>query len=115
MQVVMMLLGTHDKIADNAPRDDVQKIGGFAMKLASEGKLKGGQQLRGLEEGFRVASDGEVGRIIDGPHAELKELVGGYFELEVESMEEAKAIAAQCPHLNTGSVVVMPVVPRGQG
>lgn len=114
MQVVMMLLAPHDKIGDNAPMEDVQKIGGFAMKLASEGKLKGGQQLRGLEEGFRVASDGQVGRIIDGPHAELKELIGGYFELEVDSMEEAQTIAKQCPHLKTGSVIVMPIRPRGQ-
>lgn len=110
-----MLLAPHDKIGDNAPKEDVQKIGGFAMKLASEGKLKGGQQLRGLEEGFRVEADGEIGRILDGPHAELKEIIGGYFELEVDSMEEAKAIACQCPHLETGSVVVMPIRPRGQG
>ena len=85
------------------------------MELAAQGKLKGGAQLRGEEAGFRVEPSADGGRVIDGPFSETKELVGGFFVLELDSLEEAKAIAQRCPHLAIGAVSVRPVVPHGPG
>lgn len=113
MDVLLLLMATEDKIGEKAPKEIVQKIGGFAMQLASEGKLKGGNQLSGINKGLLISQDGQVGRAIDGPYAELKELVGGYFELDVESMEEAQNIAKNCPHLGIGRIIVQPILPRG--
>ena len=54
---------------------------------------------------------GKQGRIVaDGPFAESKEAIGGYFYLQVQDMDEAIRIAQQCPGLEYGAVVeVRPV------
>lgn len=71
-------------------------------RLSAEGTLKAGQPL--MDEG-RVVS-GKNGRTVaDGPFAESKEAVGGYFLLTAESLDEAVAIAQQCPMLEYGTVV----------
>jgi hypothetical protein len=64
-------------------------------RLAAEGKLIHGHPL---EEGGRVVS-ARNGRVTDGPFTEAKEVVGGYFFLAVNSLEEAVAIAKECPTL----------------
>lgn len=76
-------------------------------RLASQGKVQHGHPL---ELGGRVVS-GRKGEIVtDGPYAEAKEAVGGYFWLSVADLDEATAIARQCPGLELGiTVEVRPV------
>jgi hypothetical protein len=76
-------------------------------RLKQEGKCAGGHPLR--DEGKIVS--GKKGRTVaDGPFAESKEAVGGYFYLQVADEAEAIAIARQCPGLEYGCVVeVRPV------
>jgi hypothetical protein len=88
-------------------RAALERWNDWCDSLAAEGKLKGGNTL--APEG-RVVSRAGGTRAVDGPFAEAKELVGGYFLLDVESLEEATAIAEQCPNLPYGMVVeVRPV------
>ncbi len=76
-------------------------------RLKESGKVKAGQPLE--REGKIVS--GKKGRTVsDGPFAEAKEAVGGYFLLNVDTIEEATAIAQDCPGLDYGAVVeVRPV------
>jgi hypothetical protein len=76
-------------------------------RLKQEGKCKGGHPLH--NEGKIVS--GRKGRTVaDGPFAESKEAIGGYFYLQVADENEAVAIAQQCPGLEYGAVVeVRPV------
>src|SRR5436189_3073420 len=76
-------------------------------RLKQEGKVKGGQPL---ERTGKIVS-GKNGRTVaDGPFAESKEAIGGYFLLQVEDLAEAVQIAKQCPVLEYGSTVeVRPV------
>ena len=75
--------------------------------LTKAGIAKAGQPLE--REGKLVS--GKKGRVVaDGPFAESKEAIGGYFLLQVNSLDEAVAIAKQCPGLDYGLVVeVRPV------
>lgn len=74
--------------------------------LAAKGKLQHGRPLE--PEGRVISAVG--GRIIDGPFAESKEAIGGYFMLTVDSLDEATEIAKQCPSLRFGlTVEVRPV------
>jgi hypothetical protein len=77
-----------------------------------EGLLQSGKALAGhpLEREGVVVS-GKQGRVVaDGPFAESKEAIAGYFHLRVGSLEEAVKIAQQCPGLEYGSEVeVRPV------
>lgn len=80
----------------------------WVESLASQGKLAHASPLG--EEG-RVVSGVSGARVTDGPYAEGKEVVGGYFFLKVASLEEAAAIAKQCPGLPLGlTVEVRPVL-----
>lgn len=63
--------------------------------LAEAGKLRHGHPLE--PEGRIVSAHG--GRVVDGPFVEANEVVGGYFLLTVSGLEEAVAIAKQCPTL----------------
>jgi hypothetical protein len=75
--------------------------------LTEQGKVKAGQPLE--REGKIVS--GKKGRVVaDGPFAESKEAIGGYFLLQVDTLAEAVAIAKECPGLDYGTTVeVRPV------
>ena len=71
-------------------------------RLTEEGKAVAGHPLE--REGKAVS--GKNGRVVaDGPFAEAKEAIGGYFLLDVATMDEAVAIAKQCPGLAYGAKV----------
>jgi hypothetical protein len=75
-------------------------------RLTEQGKALAGSPL---EKESKVVS-GKNGRVVDGPFAESKEQIGGYFLLRVKSIDEAVAIAKECPGLPHGAVVeVRPV------
>ena len=80
---------------------------GWFERLKQQGKAKAGQPL---ERTGKIVS-GKNGRTVaDGPFAESKEAIGGYFLLNVATLDEAVAIAKQCPILEFGSTVeVRPV------
>lgn len=108
-EYLLLFRGTHwDK---GLSPEQIQEIVGhwyaWFERLIQEGKVKGGQPLK--DEGKIVS--GRKGRTVaDGPFAESKEAIGGYFLLTVPTMEEAVAIAQQCPALDYGlTVEVRPV------
>jgi hypothetical protein len=75
-------------------------------RLKAEGKCVGGHPL---EDEGKVIS-GKQRTVADGPFAESKEAIGGYFHLQVANENEAIEIAKQCPGLEYGAVVeVRPV------
>jgi len=65
-------------------------------QLVSEGKMRAGQRL--AKEGRRVTRTG----IIDGPFSETKEVIGGYWFILADSLDEAAGLAAQNPCLACG-------------
>ena len=79
-------------------------------RLTAQGKAVAGAPLE--VEGMMVS--GKNGRVVaDGPFAESKEAIGGYFLLKVKTMEEAVAIAKECPGLPYGiKVEVRPVAEK---
>lgn len=91
------------------------EMGKFAGELAGEGKLRGGAPLHPEEQGARVRlSKGKV-VVTDGPFTETKEVIGGFFMVEVKDKREAIATAKRCPHIKGGFVEVRRVIPVGGG
>ena len=94
--------------------DELQKVTNRWMtwydRLAAQGKLTVGHPL--AHEGKIVS--GKTGQfVVDGPFAESKEAIGGYFLLSVETIEEAVKIAQDCPGLPYGvKVEVRPIAAR---
>ena len=91
--------------------EEMEKVAGQWMawfnRLTQQGKALAGNPLKG--EGKIVS--GANGRVVaDGPFAESKEAIGGYFLLQVNGADEAVAIAKECPGLAYGAIVeVRPV------
>jgi hypothetical protein len=108
-EYLLLFRGTHwDK---GLSPEELQKVVGqwyaWFDRLTREGKAKGGQPLE--DEGKLVS--GKQGRTVaDGPFAESKEAIGGYFLLRVRNLDEAVEIAKECPGLQYGATVeVRPV------
>jgi hypothetical protein len=101
----LLLFRGNDWYQDLSP-DEMQKVAGQWMawfnRLTGQGKAIAGSPLE--REGKIVS--GKNGRVVaDGPFAESKEAIGGYFLLQVENLDEAVAIAQECPGLAYGTVV----------
>ena len=76
-------------------------------RFAEQGKIKGAEPL---ESDGKIVSGKNGQKVSDGPFAESKEAIGGYFRLQVNNPDEALQIAKECPLLEYGlKVEVRPV------
>ncbi len=88
-------------------RQALQRWNDWCDELAAQGRLQHGNTLA---PAGRVVSSARVTCAVDGPFAEAKELIGGYILLTAASLDEATALAEQCPSLPYGMTVeVRPV------
>jgi hypothetical protein len=74
---------------------------GWAERMRAEGKLRGGEKLSD-DPGRSLRRRQERVAVTDGPYAESKELVGGFFILAAGDYDEACRLAESCPHLTYG-------------
>jgi hypothetical protein len=114
MEFMLILSEDPDLVATAEQRAAaVQRVGEFAMGLVSEGVLKGGSPLHPVDEAKKVRTREGRQRVLDGPFAESKEVIAGYFIIEAPDIQEAVAVAARCPNAELGSVEVREIVPMG--
>jgi len=109
-----MLLFQGTDWAKSLSPEEMQRIANEWMawfeRLTSQGKVIAGNPL---EPQGRVISGKNRGLLADGPFAESKETIGGYFLLRVDTLDEAVAIAKQCPGLDYGvKIEVRPVAEK---
>lgn len=83
----------------------------FGEGLKARGLLRASESLRSDSEGVRVSVRGGKRSLLDGPFAEAKEMVGGFFLLDCESKEQAIAIASECPAATWATVEVREIAP----
>jgi hypothetical protein len=99
----------HKGLSPEEIQEVVNQMYAWLDRLTAEGKAKAGKPL--FPEG-KIVSQKKGRSIADGPFAESKEAIAGFFLLEVGSLEEAAEIAREFPGLNYGaSVEVRPVAP----
>jgi hypothetical protein len=83
----------------------------FGQGLKERGLLVASESLKSHADAARVQVRGGRAQIVDGPFAEAKEMVGGFFLLDCRSRDEALAIAAQCPAAEWATVEVRALAP----
>lgn len=83
----------------------------FSEELKGRGLLRMSQSLKADTAGVRVQVRGNRSSVIDGPFAEAKEMVGGFFLLTCETRAEAVAIAGACPAAAWATVEVRELGP----
>lgn len=111
----MMLI--HEPVGQRATRSELEgralyeRMLRFGDALREEGVLLGAQSLAPLSQAARVRVDNGKARIVDGPFAEAKEMIGGFFHVNVATREEALALAARCPAAEWATVEVRALAP----
>lgn len=102
MRVMVFVKATEDSEKGLPPAEDMavmfEAMGKFNEELINAGVLLSGDGLKPSSAGKRVAFDGPGRTVIDGPFAETRELVAGYWVWEVKDMDEAVAWVKRCPN-----------------
>jgi hypothetical protein len=104
--VEFMLLFIDRKGAPAGAPGEIAEMKQFAGELARQGKFLRGAPLSAESAAVRVRVQGGRTFVNDGPFAESREVVGGFWIIEVASRAEAIAIAGRCPHARHGVVEV---------
>ena len=96
---MVLVKATKDSEAGVLPsRELLEQMGKFNQKLVQAGVLLAADGLRPSSKGKRVRFSGDKRTVIDGPFAESKELIAGYWLWQVRSMEEAVEWVKRCPN-----------------
>ncbi len=82
----------------------------FTQRIVESGEMVAGDPLQGIETATTVTvRDGET-IVTDGPFAETKEVLGGYYIVDVDSLERAQELGAQLPSARYGRTEVRPLM-----
>jgi hypothetical protein len=102
MRVMAIVKATKDSEAGVMPSEEMlTEMGKFNEELVKAGVMLAGEGLHPTSKGARVSFGGEGERsVIDGPFAETKELIAGFWLLQVRSFEEAVEWIKRCPNPN---------------
>ena len=102
MRVMVFVKATEDSEKGFFPEPEMgamlEAMGKFNQELVDAGIMLSGDGLKPSSAGKRVAFDGPNRTLIDGPFAETRELVAGYWIWEVKDMDEAIAWVRRCPN-----------------
>jgi len=111
------MLLIHEAVGQRATRTDevgralYDRMLRFGEALREEGVLLGAQSLAPQSRATRVQVAGGKTSTVDGPFAEAKEMIGGFFHVNVATHEEAVALAARCPAAEWATVEVRALAP----
>jgi hypothetical protein len=90
MRVVVLIKATEQSEAGEMPSEDLlEQMTAYNEELVKAGLMLAGDGLHPSSKGVRVEFSGSERKVIDGPFAETKELLAGYWVWQVKSMEEA--------------------------
>ena len=109
----MLLICSDEKNAPPRPRAEmeamVQGHGRFAQELGAAGKMVHGERLRPDSDGSRVRFKAGQRQVMDGPFAETKEALGGFYLIECDTRDEALGWATKLPLVEGSFVDVRPI------
>jgi hypothetical protein len=109
MRFMVMVKATEESEAGQMPSQELlAAMGRYNEELVKAGVMVAGEGLHPSSKGVRVRFDGTSRRVIDGPFAETKELVAGFWIFQVKSLEEATEWVKRCPNpmLSTSEIEI---------
>ena len=112
MRVMVMVKATQDSEAGVMPSEKLlADMGNFNEELVKAGVMLAGEGLHPTSRGARIRFSGPSRTVIDGPFAETKELVAGFWLWQVRSMDEAIEWVRRCPnpHAEDCEIEIRPV------
>jgi hypothetical protein len=112
MKVIVIVKASKDSEAGKMPSEQLlREMGNYNEQLVKAGVMLAGEGLHPSSKGKRLVFKGGQKSFIDGPFAETKELVAGFWLWQVKSMDEAVEWARRMPnpHLDDGEVEIRPI------
>jgi hypothetical protein len=113
MQYLLMIYqneAENDKTDAAAGQKMMEEYGAFTQSIIQSGNFKAGDRLQPATTATTVrVRDGKT-LTTDGPFAETREQLGGYYLVEAKDLDAALAIAARIPGAKTGSIEVRPIM-----
>jgi len=110
MQYLLLIYEDEKRFAGQSPADFKTELGEYrAVGQEFAGAIKGGNALQPTATAKTVRVRDGKSMVTDGPFAETKEQLGGYYLVEAASPDEAKTIAAKIPGARFGCVEVRPI------
>ena len=114
MQYLLLIYANESEMAardQSAMTTMMNEYGEFTKGIIQAGQFKAGERLRPTSAATTVrVRNGQVAAT-DGPFAETREQLGGYYLVEAKNLDEATAIAARIPSAKHGSIEVRPIWP----
>lgn len=112
MRVMVIVKATENSEAGRMPSEaELAAMGRFNEELVNAGIMTAGEGLHPSSRGKRVRFSGGQPSVIDGPFAETKELIAGFWIWKVQSMDEALEWARRCPNPMPGEEGVLELRP----
>jgi len=115
MQYLLLIYSDEAQLSKLTPAqtDEIlQEYHAYSQSVAQSGHLRGGNELNltSTAKTVRVPNGKEI--VTDGPFAETKEQLGGYYLVEAKDINEALKLAARIPSARFGSIEVRPIIPH---
>ena len=112
MQYLLLIYG-NEQAMTSLPAEEVTKMTAaymaYAQAAQSAGVLQGANRLKRTNSASTVRAPGGKTQVLDGPYAETKEQLAGYFLIDVPNLDEALSWAARCPGAAYGAIEVRPI------
>jgi hypothetical protein len=102
VKYLLLICGTENKLNDG---ERTQAWASYTSELAAAQKIRGGERLRPAASATTLRISGGQRLLSDGPFAETKEQLGGFFMIEAKDLDEAVELASKMPHLQDGGAV----------
>jgi hypothetical protein len=115
MQYMLLIYGDEATWGALPPEKLSEEMGAYfaySEALAKAGKIVSGDELQPVATAKTVSLIGGKHSVVDGPFADTKEQLGGYYLITADTIEEALDWAAKCPGARYGRIEVRPVVMR---
>jgi hypothetical protein len=113
MQYMLLIYENEAERAARSPEELKRTFGeymAFTRSIKESGHWKGGDPLQPTRTATTVRVRSGKQLVTDGPFAETREALGGYYLIEAKDLDEARAIAARLPAAHTGSIEVRPLM-----
>ena len=117
MQYMLLIHGDETQLNAATPIDDTGMSADYAAyndALIKAGVMRGGQRLRPTSASTSVRVRDKKAVVLAGPYAETQEQLGGYYTIEVPTLDEAIEWAKKCPAAQFGTIEVRPIWPTGR-
>ena len=114
MQYLLMIYGNEAAMSSATPEQGSQMhaaYGAYTEALKKAGVLLGGERLKPTSTATSVRVAQGKTEVLNGPYAETKEQLGGYYMIDVADLDAAIAWAARCPGASFGTMEVRPIWP----